>query len=234
LTKKDYVAAAIRNEIAQGHLPPGMRLRQYDVAARLGVSPTPVREAFGVLALEGLVEWGAYRGVTVARDPRERLSLADLYELRGTLEMLALRIGAATSIAPNVIRLLHDAQRDAREANRTGDLTGWRVANYNFHAGLVEIAGSDLLRQLMRVLLHASLFFPARRSMSLHQEHTAILDAIERGDIKTARSLVQTHASMTVEAARREATRATRLKSNGSPRLAKNGAQRSKTGYGFR
>jgi len=64
-TKALVVYEALRAGIATGRLPAGTRLRQEDIAAKYGVSQTPVREAFRRLEAEGLVEHAANRGVVV-------------------------------------------------------------------------------------------------------------------------------------------------------------------------
>ncbi len=210
-TKKDLVAAAIRSEIVEGRLTAGTHLRQHEVAARLRVSPTPVREAFGALALEGLVEWDAYRGVTVAPDLRGRLTLGDFFELRGALEILAVRVGAS-SPDPVALRELAEAEADAERAERTGDMTRWPLANSRFHGALVELAGSELLTQLMGILLRASMFFPSTRSLRVHGTHDAILRALTSGNAPLAVRLVTEHATSNVATARREAAAHSRLK----------------------
>jgi DNA-binding GntR family transcriptional regulator len=203
LTKKDLVVATVRTEIRQGRLAPGTRLRQHEVAARLGVSPTPVREAFSVLALEGLLEWDAYRGVTVARDLRGRLTLADLYELRGVLETVGVRIGAR-SADPGVLRMLAAAEEEARQAGRASDVGRWRLANSRFHAGLVDLGRSDLLSQLMGIVLRASMYFSINQSERVHREHRAIMLALLAGDADAAVRLVGKHTKANVNAARRQ------------------------------
>lgn len=214
LTKKDLVAAAIRSEIIQGRLVAGTHLRQYEVAARLRVSPTPVREAFSVLALEGLVAWDAYRGVTVARDLRGRLTLADFFELRGALEALAVRVGAP-SPDPAVLRKLEVAEAEAERAERAADVTRWPLANSHFHACLVELAGSEFLTQLMGILVRASMFFPRIQSLRVHRAHDAILSALKAGDADLALRLVTAHAKANVATARREAAARSRLENGG-------------------
>lgn len=214
LTKKDLVAAAIRAEIIEGRLAAGTHLRQYEVAARLRVSPTPVREAFSVLALEGLVQWDAYRGVTVARDPRVHLTLADFFELRGALEVLAVRVGAR-SPDPGVLRKLEEAEADAERAERASDVARWPLANSRFHAHLVELARSEFLTQLMGILVRASMFFPSTKSLRVHTAHAAILGALRAGDADLAVRLVTAHARSNVATARREAAAQSRLKNGG-------------------
>jgi DNA-binding GntR family transcriptional regulator len=213
-TKKDLVAAAIRSEIVEGRLAAGTHLRQHEVASRLHVSPTPVREAFSVLALEGLVEWDAYRGVTVARDLRGRLSLADFFELRGALEILAVRVGARSPDA-TVLHKMEEANAEAQRAERVGDVTRWPLANSRFHASLVELARSEFLTQLMGILVRASMFFPTIKSLRVHSAHEAILRALKAGDADLALRLVTAHAKSNVATARREAAAHSRL-TNGS------------------
>ena len=222
LTKKDLVAAAIRTEIIEGRLREGTRLRQYELATRLQVSPTPVREAFGVLALEGLVEWDAYRGVTVARDLRGKLTLADFFELRGALEVVAVRVGAS-SPDPDVLRELEQAEADAQRAERASDVTAWALANSRFHASLVELAGSELLSQLMGILARASMFFPSTPSLRVHSTHDAILSALKAGNASLALRLVKAHAKSNVAIARKEAA------AQSGPRPTRDGRERTIT-----
>lgn len=224
LTKKDLVAAAIRSEIGEGKLVAGTHLRQHEVAARLHVSPTPVREAFGVLALEGLVAWDAYRGVTVARDPRGHLTLADFFELRGAVEVLAVR-AAGRSPDPAILRALEEAEADAERAERAGDVVRWPLANSRFHAGLVDLARSEFLTQLMGILVRASMFFPSVQSLRVHRAHDAILRALKAGDAELAARLVGDHARANVAKARRDAAAHSRLMNGAAPRARRPGRQ---------
>jgi DNA-binding GntR family transcriptional regulator len=65
LTRSEAVAGELRRMIQSGEFPPGARLRQAEIAARFGMSTTPVREAFMILAQEGIVRQDAHRGVVV-------------------------------------------------------------------------------------------------------------------------------------------------------------------------
>jgi DNA-binding GntR family transcriptional regulator len=202
VTKRDAVAAALRQEISSGVLAPGTRLLQHEVAARLGVSPTPVREAFTVLAHEGFIEWDNYRGVTVAREGNDEMALDDVYELRAVLEVLAVRRGAA-KVDDEAIRFLEEAERDAIEGDRTGDVERWRLASTRFHVGLVRIAGSDLLNQVMELILKRSLFFPTALRSKVVREHQLIIDALRARDAELAVQLVADHAQWNTSAARK-------------------------------
>src|SRR5688572_20697813 len=86
-TAAEAVATRLRQEIQAGEHAPGTPLRQTEVARRLGVSTTPVREAFALLQADGLVRIDRYRGAVVFRPTAEELR--DAYEIREALELLA-------------------------------------------------------------------------------------------------------------------------------------------------
>src|ERR1700759_4375229 len=88
-TRADWVDSQLRREIISGSLPPGTRLRAEHLAETLGVSPTPLREAFQRLAGEGLVVIEPQRGARVA--PIDANDALELYDLRLLLEPLAMR-----------------------------------------------------------------------------------------------------------------------------------------------
>src|SRR6185437_9554566 len=81
------IATALRQEIVSGQLLGGSRLPQMEIAQRFGVSTTPVREAFGLLQRDGLVQIDTNRGVTVFVPTIQ--DLVEHYEIRMALEMLA-------------------------------------------------------------------------------------------------------------------------------------------------
>src|SRR6185312_6949372 len=87
-TTSERIAAHLRDAILRGEIAPGSRIRQEEVAERLGTSRLPVREALRILEAEGLTEHTANKGARVPRlDPAE---LDVLYRMRERLEPLAL------------------------------------------------------------------------------------------------------------------------------------------------
>lgn len=201
LTKRDAVAATLRNEISRGVIAPGTRLRQMAVAARLGVSPTPVREAFSELTREGYLASDPFRGVTVTAGAVDPAAVADAYQIRGMLEKIAVR-RAARKVKPQMIRRLEHAERDARAADRAGNADSWQLANWRFHEGLVAMAESPLLDQVMGIVLRRSLFFPTLFGPRIHREHDAIVAALRSGKGAVAFALVAKHAQANVAAAK--------------------------------
>ena len=112
-TTAETVSELIRSEIQRGVLQPGTRLRQNDVAARFGVSTTPVREAFALLQADGLVRIDPHRGAIVFHPTAE--DLTESYEIRGALEVLAI-----TKAMPNLTpELLGDMQSVIDEMRHT-------------------------------------------------------------------------------------------------------------------
>jgi DNA-binding GntR family transcriptional regulator len=87
MTRKDIVLSFIRAAIVDGRLAAGAKLDQNEIAAKLGVSRMPVREALKQLEAEGLVVVFPYRGVEVARlNPDD---IREMFSIRGALERLA-------------------------------------------------------------------------------------------------------------------------------------------------
>lgn len=202
-TKRDEVAAILREEIVTEKLAAGTRLLQQEVASRFGVSPTPVREAFTVLAHEGFIEWDNYRGVTVANKTHDTMALDDLYELRGVLEVIAVRRGAPSADEAS-IDALEEAERDAIAGDRVGDVDAWRLASTRFHAALVQMAKSDLLNQIMGLILTRSIYFPTALRTRVVREHGLIIKALRERDVERAVELVGQHAAWNARLAREE------------------------------
>src|SRR5215470_8359730 len=87
---RHMVGEQLREAIASGELAPGERLNEVAVAKRLGVSPTPVREAFRDLEQSGLIVVEPHRGATVR--PLTHHDLSEIYSLRAHLEQMAIKL----------------------------------------------------------------------------------------------------------------------------------------------
>jgi DNA-binding GntR family transcriptional regulator len=203
----DQAYVAIRDRIDDGRLPRGTRLHQEDLAAELGVSRTPVREALRRLAAEGRVEMLTNRGARVAD-----IDLTDMpepYEARLVLEPGAAALAARRAIPAQLLRQLRGAIAAQRAA--AGDIQRSFAANRAFHLGLVEASGNKLLIQFAEHLwvarIGAAIYEQqdeTRERMLLDaDEHEAILEAVERGDARKAESLARKHVA---EALRRLGT----------------------------
>jgi DNA-binding GntR family transcriptional regulator len=185
------VLEAIKHAILAGELSPGQPLVETDLAERLGVSKTPVREALKTLAGAGLVTMSPYKGATVriVGDDEAR----HLYDVRLLLEPEALSrsVAAGNDWAP--------ARAALARAGRSTDLAERSLANRDFHAALYARCGNPLLIGMLADLRDQTALVSAaswRRNPSWEceaAEHRAVLEAAEAGEAARAASLLRTH-----------------------------------------
>jgi DNA-binding GntR family transcriptional regulator len=193
----DQAYIAIRDRIDDGRLARGSRLHQEDLAAELGVSRTPVREALRRLAAEGRLEMLTNRGARVA--DIDLGSMPEPYEARLVLEPGAAALAARRGLTTGQLRRLRAAIAAQRSA--AGDIQRSFAANRDFHLGLVEASGNQLLTQFAEHLwvarIGAAIYEQqaetAERMLLDADEHEAILEAVERGDARKAESLARRH-----------------------------------------
>jgi DNA-binding GntR family transcriptional regulator len=189
-SKSDIVCAILRELIISGELAPAEQLKQRDLAARFGVSQTPVREALRRLESEGLVINDPHRGATVAGS-RSGI-VEDNAQIRAVLEQLGAH-RAAEHISPAQIerlRALNERMASLPEGDpRYGDL------NRQFHFSIYECAQSPILLSMMRLLWQAMPAGPkvVRTFRESATQHEGIIAALERGDGDEAARLTYAH-----------------------------------------
>lgn len=190
------VLEAIKHAILAGELTPGQPLVETDIAGRLGVSKTPVREALKTLAGAGLVTMSPYKGavVRVLGDTEAR----HIYDLRLLIEPEALTRSVANSYDWTVARLALDRAASASDqAERS-------LANRDFHHELYAGCGNPILIQILDDLRDQTALVSAvawRHGDSWQAEaaeHRAILDATMRAAARaepaeTAAALLRSH-----------------------------------------
>lgn len=181
------VAEQLRTEIAEGQLAAGVPLRQNEVAARLGVSSTPVREAFQILERLGLVQRADRRGVRVFRPSVQ--DLLESYAVRAVLEAEAVRLAAARLDGDELARLaglLQEMDEPTLPREHFVQL------NTDFHAGISAAAGNRRLTELIGTEQAATATYVqflgvepnSREEAGL--EHRGILEALRAGDADRA------------------------------------------------
>ena len=138
LSTADQVCEAVRDRIIAGALPPGTPLREVMVAESLGVSRNTVREAFRLLAREGLVQHSMHRGVTVTKLSEE--DVRDIYRVRQTVEGSAVRAFPAARADE-----LEANCRELERAIKDGDSAGVVDTDFAFHMLIVSALGSGRL-----------------------------------------------------------------------------------------
>jgi phosphonate utilization transcriptional regulator len=170
--------------ILAAELPAGSKLNEAAIAARLGVSRGPVREAFRALQESGLVRLEKNRGVFVRQIPVEEAD--EIYELRAVLdEFVGRRL--ARRATPDVVRELKSRVERMEKAATKGDVAAYVAANVDFHDRMVELAGNTKLLGTYRRLVnelhlfrHATLAQIGALPVST-REHRAIVERIAAG-----------------------------------------------------
>jgi DNA-binding GntR family transcriptional regulator len=178
LSKADLVALTVRDMIRSGELPPGSVLRQRDVAQRLGVSPTPVREALQRLEAEGFVVSEAHRGAMVVRSEDWRLYENAL--IRAALESLAAQLAAEKATLAD----LAEMERINEELAAVTDPDLAVQLNRRFHFRIYEASGSTVMLAQLNLLWRTldggpRVERPISESVAQHRE---ILQALRLGD----------------------------------------------------
>jgi DNA-binding GntR family transcriptional regulator len=187
------IAAVLAERIVSGVLSPGSRLMQDHVAEEFQASHVPVREAFRKLEAQGLVISKPRCGVRVSQlDPGMVLEVT---EMRAALEGLALHYAL-----PRLGRAELDAAHQALVAGEASDqIAEWESANRRFHLAITAPCGMSRLMASIGDLQRsgARFLFATWKKLDWQprsdSEHRAILDAIERGDNRSARELLEAH-----------------------------------------
>lgn len=186
-TKQDYVASLLREAIVSGRLPPGRRLRQEEVARQLGLSWTPVREAFRQLEVEGWLVIEQHRGAIVT--PLSLEDFEDIYLLRIAVEPLAARLSAERLDEQTLAALERlQAEMQRLDLRRAEDWVAYLRQERDFHGTLYRVVGRRRLYELVMSLrdaahryLRASFAIPDEPRQ--HQQvHADLLDACRRRD----------------------------------------------------
>jgi DNA-binding GntR family transcriptional regulator len=186
--------------ILSGELPPGSVLLQAEMARKLGVSRTPMREAFRLLQEEGLIDAKPDQRARVrAVDPAD---LDSVYSARIMLETLAVSMTAKTLTAEDVERMSEVLGRiqELAEGDRPD---AWYAAHKEFHRTATQAVGPHLQRMLAslaeqseRYIRLAQLGVPGSWGRA-HKEHEALLEALRGGDPAEAARVIARHLART-------------------------------------
>lgn len=191
----------IETRIVQRAYPPGSHLAEDEIAAELGVSRTPVREAFRMLSRAGWLDVQPHSGAYVRNPTMDEVR--QVFEVRQTLEDRAARLAARNITEPEVKELKRIIERGWKEvAKENGKQI--TVLNSAFHATIAEASRNQILARLLedlgkQVQWHFSAVATIRGENSWH-EHEGILAAIELGEGEKAGTLAVEHSQRTQEA----------------------------------
>ncbi len=215
-TLSDGVYSVLRERIHEGMLTPGSAIREAEVGRALGVSRTPVREALGRLATEGLLERLPHRGFRVAAPPPE--DLRELYPLVSALDNLAGRL-AIPQLSDTDLDHLEAINRELAGALVRDDVRASVNADHAFHGLIAERSGNDMLRGMLADLRHRLLQGEVVRFDHVADPDTAscrmhrrFLDAARRGDAESAARAIEADRFWTERALDGEADGQTHLR----------------------
>ena len=204
----------LRKKLLAGELPPGARLDYKKISSEMGVSTTPVREAMGKLASEGLVELVPRAGAIVRKLGAQEA--VQLYGVREAIETYA-AAKAAEKMSNARLQQLNDHLGKMRSlitrtfAAGTSLMTGENLSEFlqadlSFHMTIIEAAGNPRLTKLAGDShIHSRIFgverFGHNRELleEADQIHRAIFDALEKRDAKIASNLVAEHIQRSLE-----------------------------------
>jgi DNA-binding GntR family transcriptional regulator len=189
--------ADLKREIIQGDMAPASQWLEEEIAARLGMSRTPVREALVRLEQEGFVQITPRRGIRV-----RELTRRDVIEVNEVLECLELQATqrlAARGLSPEDMVRLDATIIDMDAALARDDVNAWARADYAFHRLLIELAGNRHLEAVATTFLDKAHRFRVKtlemrtRPLNSTASHAATVEAIRRMDIEMALDIHRLH-----------------------------------------
>ena len=203
LPLRDVVFNTLREAILRGELKPGERLMEIQLANKLGVSRTPIREAIRKLELEGLVLMIPRKGAEVAQITEK--SLRDVLEVRRALENLAVQL-ACLRMSPQTLADLKAAARAFEEILGGEDVTAVAEADVAFHDVIYMATDNQRLISLLNNLREQMYRYRVEylKKKECHKqllwEHQEIIRANEAGEIDVATKITEQHIDNQVEA----------------------------------
>jgi DNA-binding GntR family transcriptional regulator len=208
----DEVTEYLRELILSGEIPPGTQLFQIELAEQLGVSRTPLREAFRILERDGLIRISnGNKTVEVVRLADE--DAIELYQVREVLDGLAARLAAKNGPSKAMEKRLAGDLTKMEASIDPVNLSRYSVAHADFHLGIVEASGNARLLAMAPMIRLSSQMVLSRRMqvesssknaqtidsllMIGTADHRQIFEAIMAGDAHGAESAARRHVAAT-------------------------------------
>ncbi|NNJ69536.1 MAG: GntR family transcriptional regulator [Boseongicola sp.] len=201
ISRTDEAYRQLKDDIRTNRLAPGHLEPEPELAARLGMSRTPVHEALIRLEAEGLIQLIPRRGARVL--PISPDDMREIYEILNALEPEAAARLAARHPSQAEIEPLDRATQEMSDALEKGDLEGWAEADDKFHQTLLKLHGNKRLAAFVGALFDQS--YRARMvTLRLREppivstaEHRVILEFLRRGDAEGTRDAFRKHRQRT-------------------------------------
>ncbi|MCX5442318.1 GntR family transcriptional regulator [Streptomyces sp. NBC_00056] len=190
--ESERVTRQLRDDILDGVRKPGSKLVERELAAQIGVSRVPVRDALRVLVAEGLVTprprtWAVVREFTAT-------DIADLNEVREALEVMTFRLAAQRGDRAGLGRLRSNVDEELAAA-RAGDAVRARRAAADFHETVTSMAANELLSELEGTLRSRMRWLLGSHDdlLAMALEHEGLYAAVADRDVARVEELVVTH-----------------------------------------
>jgi DNA-binding GntR family transcriptional regulator len=203
LTLPEAAAERLRSLIIEGELAPGARLNERELSQRLGVSRTPLREAFRMLAADGLLVQLPNRGAQVVALSADDVRHA--FQVMASLESLSGELAVERVTEGDIVEL-RAMQAEMEAAHAQHDLPNYYRVNRAIHDRINAIAGNPVLTQTFRTLnmrLHALRFrsnlVPAKWDQAV-TEHRDMIDALATRDGARLRDVLAHHLKAKLQA----------------------------------
>ncbi len=198
-TFADRIRRQLEAEIASGRIEPGSRLDEQEIAQQFGVSRTPVREAFRMLAASDLVELRGRQGAMVRSIGGH--ALVEMFQVMAELEGLCARL-AARRIKPQQMARIDAIHKRLEEACDPNGIDAFYDINQEFHEAVYEASCNAFLADQTRKLRNQVASYrrrvtrmPTRLPATL-SEHSAVIEAIRAHDAERAHSAMRDHVNL--------------------------------------
>ena len=197
LPLRDVVFNTLREAILKGELKPGERLMELQLAAKLGVSRTPIREGMQMLARDGWLQMETYKGTVVREfDPHY---MWELTRVRSALELSAIE-DAVKNVTEKDLKCLEEIQEKQKEVLEHYDITRFIQLDREFHTYIYQMSQN---RELLKLLSNYYDMFrfmgmqavrgTDKRRQTTIDEHQGILDALKQKNVEAAVRAMKIH-----------------------------------------
>lgn len=203
LPLRDVVFHTLREAILKGELKPGERLMELQLASKLGVSRTPIREAIRMLELEGLAVTTPRKGAEVAKMTEK--DMEDVLQIRKALDELAVGL-ACENMGEEELAKLSVALENFEESTRSGNVKRIAQADVEFHDAIYQAADNpklvNMLNNLREQMYRYRVEYLKRGEChaQLLSEHQEIIEAITNKEVERAVAVTCRHIDNQVEA----------------------------------
>lgn len=191
LDTEERMYREIYDAIMEHRLPARTKLTEQSLSQIYGLARHGVRKVLGRLSADGLVDLEANRGAFIASPGAQEAN--DMFELRQTLEQMAIEKVLTTASAADMASLRHLVERE-RDAYQRGDRPQWIRLSADFHIQLAQLSGNQLLVEMLRRLVSRTTLLISHQSATpsagsqpcSFDEHLNVVSALERKDKKLA------------------------------------------------